>query len=117
MFKGKWAFEVELLTDGPVIIGWSEFNSPFNESNGVGSGKESFGICGCSHELIKLSENIGFVEKWSAGDIIGCTIDLDDELIAEFYLNGNKIDFSSQVFTGPNRCYYPAITLLQNTKI
>ena len=105
-------FEVELLSDGPAVIGWSTFSTPFSEAQGVGGASDTFGICGCLHESIKLTETIGFIPKWSAGDIISCTIDLDDEFKAEFYVNGIKLDITFKTETGPNKAYFPAVTIL-----
>ena len=74
-------FEVELLSSGPYILGWSSFDTPLNEYLGVGMHQSTFGLCIGSSDSIKLHENLHFIEFGEIGDIITSTIDLEQDMI------------------------------------
>lgn len=47
VFKGKYYYEVKLMSSGIMQIGWCTLVTPFSEHIGVGDDKTSFAYDGC----------------------------------------------------------------------
>ena len=95
--KGQWYYEVELLSDGIMQIGWCDtlFIGDDNEGDGVGDDLHSWGYDGKRQQFwhgksypFKSDEEKS--SSWKIGDVIGCYVDLDEHIMS-FYLNGIEI--------------------------
>ena len=97
-FDGKWYYEMilyeELYHNSSIgQVGWAlpSFKPNSRNGEGVGDDKYSWGYDG-GRQFIwinrqKISCGGG---RWSNGDVIGCSIDIDDSILG-FYKNGRKI--------------------------
>ncbi|XP_028968698.1 ryanodine receptor [Galendromus occidentalis] len=86
--SGKWYFEFEVSTPGPMKVGWATVN--FLPSCELGGDENSFAYDG----LLGLKNSAGGSEaygrQWAVGDVIGCMLDLHDKTIS-FSLNGELL--------------------------
>ncbi len=115
IFKGKWCYEVLLITNGSFQIGFSQYNSIFTQINGIGNDLLSFSFDG-SKKLSLHKNKFSYGNIWDCGDIIGVCIDLDNKLL-EYYLNGKKLGICFEnIPVGENIVYYPSITINKNEK-
>lgn len=110
LYKGKWQYEVQLDTCGIMQIGWSTIHCKFMRDTGVGDTKNSYGYDGQRKKKWNESaQNYG--ETWLTGDIIGSTIDFDEETI-EFYRNGVSMGIAfDKIQSGQGMAYFPAVSL------
>lgn len=116
--SGKWYFEVEILSDGPIKVGWATVD--FSPSATLGSDENSYAY-DC-HSAKKLTSGAAetFGKSVSIGDIIGCLLDLHDRTVS-FSLNGellldasgNEVAFADIVESS----YVPALTLESGQKV
>lgn len=76
-------------TKGRACVGWGTilYTGDSHNAQGVGDDANSWGFDGYSREKRHsgISESWGY--EWSAGDVIGCAVDVDNRLIA-FSING-----------------------------
>ncbi|VDP80904.1 unnamed protein product [Echinostoma caproni] len=82
--RGKWYYEVEILTSGFVRVGWARKSAPPDAIIGSTSGSYAF----AAHQARKwhrVGTTYGSVCR--PGDVIGCMLDLVDNTIT-FSLNG-----------------------------
>ena len=89
--KGKWYYEVQLITEGIIQIGWADeaFEGNSNTGDGVGDHIHSWAFDGARLQKWNADpESYGLA--WKAGDTIGCLLDLDQQSI-EFKLNGQSM--------------------------
>ena len=112
LMKGKWCYEVLLLSNGLFQIGFCQLRTLFTSSNGVGDDIHSFGYDGyrlsCWHE-----EENRFGKTWDYGDIIGICLDLERKQV-EFYQNGKKLGIGvKNIETGMGRgiAYFPGASI------
>ena len=117
VMKGRWCYEVLLLSNGLFQLGFCQLRTPFTPHYGVGDDKNSFGYDGyrlsCWHE----TEN-RFGKVWDYGDIIGVCLDLEQKQV-EYYQNGKKIGVGLRGFdTGMNRgfAYFPGLSFSGHEK-
>ena len=89
LIKGKWCYEVLLLSNGLFQLGFCQLQTPFTSSNGVGDDIHSFGYDGYRLSVWNQKEN-RFGKVWDYGDIIGVCLDLEKKQV-EYYQNGKKI--------------------------
>ena len=84
--RGKWYYEVELLTSGRMLIGWGHA-SKLDSFYPLGT--DSYGYAFDGLNARRFHHNIfdGFGKQWSKNDVVGCMIDLHDKTIS-FSLNG-----------------------------
>ncbi|KAJ1523929.1 hypothetical protein ONE63_010478 [Megalurothrips usitatus] len=110
--RGKWQYEVVLLSNGIMQIGWATSNSEFGYGQGVGDTSDSFAFDGSRiRKWNVLAE--GYGEKWEEDDIIGCCIDLDDGCV-EFFRNGTSLGVAYRdIPMGAGILYFPTISLQQ----
>ena len=111
LMKGKWCYEVLLLSNGLFQIGFCQLKTPFTSNMGVGDDKHSFGYDGyrlsCWHE----NEN-RFGKVWDYGDIIGVCLNLDEKYV-EYYQNGKKLGIGlKDIEFGLNKgiAYFPGLS-------
>ncbi|XP_057701167.1 E3 ubiquitin-protein ligase RNF123 isoform X2 [Corythoichthys intestinalis] len=110
VYKGKWAYEVLISSQGLMQIGWCTLYCRFNQEEGVGDTPDSYAYDGNRvRKWNVVTTNYG--KSWAAGDIVSCLIDLDDASVA-FCLNGQSLGTAfSDIKTGPGVAYFPAISL------
>ncbi|XP_077582387.1 E3 ubiquitin-protein ligase RNF123 isoform X2 [Stigmatopora nigra] len=110
VYKGKWAYEVLISSQGLMQIGWCTLNCRFNQEEGVGDTPDSYAYDGNRvRKWNVVTTNYG--KSWAAGDIVSCLVDLDHASVA-FCLNGQSLGTAfSGIKTGPGVAYFPAISL------
>ncbi|KAI3389454.1 hypothetical protein SNEBB_011471 [Seison nebaliae] len=118
VYHGKWYFEVEILTDGPVLVGWTSAST--KASKILGESSNSYAFDGCSAQKIN-EESEPFGKKWRIRDIIGCFLDLQDHTV-HFSLNGELLidgDGSEIAFSHlpDDEGFLPAFTLSDGQRI
>lgn len=110
LFKGKWMYELTLITKGVMQVGWATHRCNFSQEQGVGDTKDSYAYDG--NRVRKWNLNTQkYGQLWNCGDIIGCAIDLDNGTV-DFYRNGNHLGQAfSKLRLGPGYGYFPTISL------
>uniref|UniRef100_A0A665XC52 RING-type E3 ubiquitin transferase n=1 Tax=Echeneis naucrates TaxID=173247 RepID=A0A665XC52_ECHNA len=110
VFKGKWAYEVLISSQGLMQIGWCTLNCRFNQEEGVGDTPDSYAYDGNRVRKWNVTTT-NYGKSWAAGDIVSCLIDLDEGTIT-FCLNGQSLGTAfTNIKTGPGVAYFPAISL------
>ena len=84
--RGKWYYEVELLTAGRMLIGWGHA-SKLDAFYPVGTDTNGYGFDGMNARRFHQNISDGFGKVWAKNDVVGCMIDLHDKTIS-FSLNG-----------------------------
>lgn len=113
--KGKWCYEVQLITNGLFQIGWCQLTTYFDKERGVGDDKTSYAYDGW--RMVRYAEDFNKYGKlWEVGDYIGCGIDLDNKKV-EFFLNGKSLGVAFEdVPVGQNIAYFPGISTRKSEK-
>uniref|UniRef100_A0A8D3EDQ9 E3 ubiquitin-protein ligase RNF123 n=1 Tax=Scophthalmus maximus TaxID=52904 RepID=A0A8D3EDQ9_SCOMX len=110
VYKGKWAYEVLISSQGLMQIGWCTLNCRFNQEEGVGDTPDSYAYDGNRVRKWNVTTT-NYGKSWAAGDIVSCLIDLDEGTIT-FCLNGQSLGTAfTDIKTGPGVAYFPAISL------
>ncbi|XP_068170917.1 E3 ubiquitin-protein ligase RNF123 [Antennarius striatus] len=110
VYKGKWAYEVLISSQGLMQIGWCTLSCRFNQEEGVGDTPDSYAYDGNRVRKWNVTTT-NYGKSWAAGDIVSCLIDLDDGTIT-FCLNGQSLGTAfTSIKTGPGVAYFPAISL------
>uniref|UniRef100_A0A6Q2XWJ6 E3 ubiquitin-protein ligase RNF123 n=1 Tax=Esox lucius TaxID=8010 RepID=A0A6Q2XWJ6_ESOLU len=110
VYKGKWAYEVLISSQGLMQIGWCTLNCRFNQEEGVGDTPDSYAYDGNRVRKWNVTTT-NYGKSWAAGDIVSCLIDLDEGTIT-FCLNGQSLGTAfSNIKMGPGVAYFPAISL------
>uniref|UniRef100_A0A3Q1FNV9 RING-type E3 ubiquitin transferase n=1 Tax=Acanthochromis polyacanthus TaxID=80966 RepID=A0A3Q1FNV9_9TELE len=110
VYKGKWAYEVLISSQGLMQIGWCTLSCRFNQEEGVGDTPDSYAYDGNRVRKWNVTTT-NYGKSWAAGDIVSCLIDLDEGTIT-FCLNGQSLGTAfSGIKTGPGVAYFPAISL------
>ncbi|GLD91660.1 hypothetical protein PINS_up000193 [Pythium insidiosum] len=88
LFGGKWFYEVEVVTSGLIQIGWidSVFQGSSDQGEGVGDHSHSWSYDG-NRQRRWNSGSSSYGEKWKAGDVVGCLLDLEAKEMT-FFRNG-----------------------------
>ena len=89
MTRGKWYYEVEILTAGRVLIGWGHA-SKLDAYYPLGTDSYGYAFDGLNAQRLHQDTYESFGKPWAKHDIIGCMIDLHDKTIS-FSLNGELI--------------------------
>jgi len=76
VFQDCFYYEVTLLTDGLMQIGWCSLNTSFTSGNGVGDSPSSYAYDGYRVEKWNV-EHSNYGERWTVGDVIGTLINLN----------------------------------------
>ncbi|KAJ3292547.1 hypothetical protein HDU79_001346 [Rhizoclosmatium sp. JEL0117] len=111
--EGKYAFEVKLMTDGIIQIGWATEDCVFDPEGGEGVGDNAQSYAYDGNRVRKwhstFTSNNTYGEEWAAGDVITVLIDLDEQTIS-YLRNGNDLGVAfTDVDTALN--WYPAVSL------
>jgi len=77
-------YECEILTDGPIKIGWQLAGaSPDNE---LGNDENSWAYDGHYEEKVHSAVCDNYGKRWQVGDIIGVFLDIQDRTISKFLI-------------------------------
>ncbi|XP_064091940.1 ryanodine receptor-like isoform X22 [Macrobrachium nipponense] len=110
--SGKWYFEMEVLTTGPMRVGWMETSSPPNTE--LGSDDKSWAFDGYHEEKWYAGVADSYGHKWQVGDVVGVCLDIVDRTIS-FSLNGELMMDASGSETAfsdvQGDAFVPALTL------
>ncbi|CAB4039894.1 E3 ubiquitin- ligase RNF123-like, partial [Paramuricea clavata] len=108
--RGRWMFEVLLGTRGIMQLGWATVSCQFTNEEGVGDTADSYAYDGHRVRKWNLSAS-AYGEEWMAGDVIGCTFDIDKGEIS-YYRNGVNMGVAyPDVPRGAGVAYFPAVSL------
>ena len=107
---GCWFYEVILLTDGLMQIGWADalYKGDPDRGQGVGDHPHSWAIDGYRCKKWNGSSD-EYGERWRASDVVGCLLDLES-MKMQFYLNGEDLGVAFSNFHESGGLY-PAISL------
>jgi hypothetical protein len=110
VFSGKWCYEVTLLTNGLMQIGFCQVITQFTRHAGVGDDITSYGFDG--YRKCKWNgEKKEFGKIWDVGDVLGVCIDMDNKII-EYFLNGEYIGTAfNNIPKGENVAFFPGVSL------
>ncbi|ETV87117.1 hypothetical protein, variant 1 [Aphanomyces astaci] len=108
--SGMWYYEVVLLSDGLMQIGWidSGFESDALQGQGVGDHANSWAFDGFRRKKWNVGA-MDYGEKWQSGDVVGVLLDTD-RCEMHYFLNGRSLGIA---FEGLrlNHPVYPAMSL------
>lgn len=94
--KDCWYYEVQLVTEGIMQIGWATRDSKFFNHEGFGIGDDQYSIAydGCRQLVWHNAQStpIGH-SPWKANDVLGCLLDIDRRECV-FSLNGSPLQSS-----------------------
>ncbi|XP_075987925.1 ryanodine receptor isoform X13 [Anticarsia gemmatalis] len=86
--SGKWYFEFEILTAGPMRVGWAHADMPPGMM--LGQDENSWAFDGYNEEKVYSGSTESFGKQWAVGDVVGVFLDLIDKTIS-FSLNGELL--------------------------
>ena len=117
IMKGKWCYEVLLLSNGLFQLGFCQMKTPFTIHMGVGDDIHSYAYDGYRLSCWNEKENV-YGKVWDVGDIIGVCIDLEKGQI-EFFQNGKKLGVALRGIEcgmGKGVAYFPGLSFSQHEK-
>lgn len=110
----KYAYEVVLVTDGLMQIGWAtdELYVDAEAGRGVGDDEHSYGYDG--HRVKKWhgrndNRRQTYGSCWAVGDTLTCAIDLDKQQI-RYYQNGQDLGVAFED-VATDKAWYPTVSL------
>lgn len=112
--EGVWYYEVRVITNGVMQIGWATKNSKFlnHEGFGIGDDEYSFSYDGCRQLYwYNAKSRTHRHPPWKSGDIVGFLLDLDKKYMA-FSLNGNILPPESEVFASAQTGFFAAASFM-----
>ena len=114
--SGKWCYEVTLLTNGLMQIGFAQMTTIFSRHAGVGDDATGFAYDG--YRKVKWNKDRKDYGKiWDIGDVVGACIDMDKKTI-EFFLNGVPLGIAFyNIPKGENVAFFPAISLSRGESV
>ncbi|XP_043499298.1 ryanodine receptor isoform X4 [Polistes fuscatus] len=86
--SGKWYFEFEVLTAGPMRVGWAKADCM--PGSMLGSDENTWAFDGYNEEKVYSGTAETFGKQWQVGDVVGVFLDLIDRTIS-FSLNGELL--------------------------
>ncbi|KAF1322680.1 hypothetical protein FI667_g11101, partial [Globisporangium splendens] len=91
--SGKWYYEVRLITDGVIQIGWADgtFAANSETGDGVGDHVRSWAYDGNRQVKWTNGQESEYGMPWEKNDVIGCMLDLDEGTIS-FSKNGEAME-------------------------
>lgn len=118
--SGKYYYEVKLVTDGVVQLGWADgtFEANSEEGDGVGDHPRSWSYDGSRQQKWTSGQEAAYGEAWQKDDIIGCLLDLDSntisfsrngQLMGPAFIDVRCLDIENRKQKG----FYPAISVEQ----
>ncbi|KAI5643469.1 ryR domain-containing protein [Phthorimaea operculella] len=79
--SGKWYFEFEILTAGPMRVGWA--HADMAPGMMLGQDENSWAFDGYNCVKVHASSLDAFGMQFKVGDIVGCFLDVPDQTISE----------------------------------
>eukprot|EP01127_Copromyxa_protea_P003074 TRINITY_DN12945_c0_g1_i1.p1 TRINITY_DN12945_c0_g1~~TRINITY_DN12945_c0_g1_i1.p1 ORF type:complete len:471 (+),score=100.99 TRINITY_DN12945_c0_g1_i1:22-1413(+) len=118
--KGKWYYEVTMRSRGSARIGWStEVYKPENDYEGCGSDGDSWAWDGSKqtkyHDEKKDDSIKSYGQSWAQGDVIGCSLDFDNQEI-KYYINGKCLGAAFKNVRTLNPLM-PCLSIYRNTDL
>ncbi|KAJ3344327.1 hypothetical protein HDU93_000117 [Gonapodya sp. JEL0774] len=114
--SGRFAFEVELRTDGIIQIGWATKDCRYDPEagNGVGDNQESYSYDGYRKQKWhgNSTRNNAYGEAWSVGDFITCQLNLNDGTIS--YLQNGRFLGVAFENVDSSKLWWPAVSMAGN---
>ncbi|XP_037033206.1 ryanodine receptor isoform X4 [Bradysia coprophila] len=86
--SGKWYFEFEVLTAGPMRVGWAKADC--SPGAMLGADETTWAFDGYNEEKVYGGSTESFGKQWGPGDVVGVFLDLVDHTIS-FSLNGELL--------------------------
>ncbi|CAG9853862.1 unnamed protein product [Phyllotreta striolata] len=86
--SGKWYFEFEILTAGPMRVGWAKADCA--PGCMLGADENTWAFDGYNEEKVYSNTAESFGKQWQVGDVVGVFLDLIDHTIS-FSLNGELL--------------------------
>ncbi|KAJ8665342.1 hypothetical protein QAD02_007004, partial [Eretmocerus hayati] len=86
--SGKWYFEFEVMTAGPMRVGWAKADCM--PGTMLGSDENTWAFDGYNEEKVYSGTGEAFGKQWQVGDVVGVFLDLIDKTIS-FSLNGELL--------------------------
>jgi hypothetical protein len=112
--RGKWYYEVRLVTDDIIQLGWADaeaFTCDSDAGEGVGDHARSWSYDGARQRKWTAGIEEEYGQEWEAGDIIGCLYDAVAGVVA-FSRNGEPLGEAFSSIKVPNGSgLVPAISL------
>lgn len=107
---GRYYYEVEIMTEGLVQIGFADasFRCDPTSGQGVGDHLHSWAFDGMRTKKWNVACD-SYGKRWRIGDVVGALIDMD-LLEMRFYLNGEDLGQAFVNFTA-NQPIFPALSL------
>ncbi len=116
VFKHCYFYEVTLLSDGIMQIGWCSINTQFTSQNGVGDSPNSYAYDGYRVEKWN-DQHSSFGQRWAVGDVISTLINFNTREIL-YWRNNTFLGVAFQnIQVGPNRAYFPAASLMSGQRV
>eukprot|EP01134_Creolimax_fragrantissima_P002469 CFRG2469T1 len=111
VYKGKWMYEVTLITSGIQQIGWATIDCVFSNEHGVGDEIDSFSYDGCRLKKWNVKPET-YGETWVQGDTLGIMIDCDEGQIS-YCRNGKHmgVAFSGIRHHERGLAFFPALSM------
>jgi hypothetical protein len=109
---GRWYYEVRILTNGSMRVGWA--TEAWTGGEALGSDAEGWGFDGSQGRKYGAGASpTGYASAgWHQGDIVGCLLDLDAGTISYTH-NGESLGvaFSGVAAGAKGKALWPAATL------
>ncbi|XP_023317849.1 ryanodine receptor isoform X1 [Trichogramma pretiosum] len=86
--SGKWYFEFEVRTAGPMRVGWAKADCA--PGNMLGNDENTWAFDGYNEEKVYSGTSESFGKQWQVNDVVGVFLDLIDKTIS-FSLNGELL--------------------------
>ncbi|XP_058809913.1 ryanodine receptor [Phymastichus coffea] len=110
--SGKWYFEFEVMTAGPMRVGWAKADCA--PGSMLGSDENTWAFDGYNEEKVYSGTAETFGKQWQVGDVVGVFLDLIDRTIS-FSLNGellmDALGGETSFADVQGDCFVPAFTL------
>uniref|UniRef100_A0A669BMK4 RING-type E3 ubiquitin transferase n=1 Tax=Oreochromis niloticus TaxID=8128 RepID=A0A669BMK4_ORENI len=100
VYKGKWAYEVLISSQGLMQIGWCTLSCRFNQEEGVGDTPDSYAYDG------------NRVRKWNVTTTNYGKVSVNTDRVLCVLRNGQSLGTAfTNIKMGPGIAYFPAISL------
>ncbi|KAI1307650.1 RING finger and SPRY domain-containing protein 1 [Halotydeus destructor] len=112
--EGIWYYEVTLITNGVMQIGWATKESKFMNHEGFGIGDDEFSLSydGC-RQLIWFNAS-SFPHNhptWRPGSVLGCLLDLNAQCVI-FTLDGHPLPPLKHLFKHAKSGFFAAASFM-----
>ncbi|XP_025114560.1 RING finger and SPRY domain-containing protein 1-like [Pomacea canaliculata] len=111
---GVWYYEVLIITDGVMQIGWATKESKFLNHDGCGIGDDEFSMAydGCRQLIWYQAQSESHTHPcWKPGDVLGLLLDVDNQKLV-FYLNGDPLPPYRQLFNHARSGFFAAASFM-----